>query len=144
MSETSDQNDQTISEIRNELEGELMREGRDRVRPGLLAGLRGGSIPRRLAAPLAALAFAAAGAGVAVAATGGGGDEQPLPPPELAGITSSSGESIEFKCQADRQWFFDEIGGDEGLRELLETNAPFPTPPEGICDGSPPLTDGQP
>ncbi len=132
-----DDDEHVIEEMRDELERELLHPSRSEVRarsfPSLFPRL-----PRRTLPLLAGIAIAAGGAGVALASSDGTRDEGFNPPAELIGITSASGQRIDFKCEADREWFFDHIdlANDPPLQDLPD---PLPVPPEGICEGSPPL-----
>lgn len=128
----------TITEMRDEFERELLRSDRAQVRPrawGFSNPLA--RLPRRLLPVFAVAALAGGGAGIAVA---GGDVDQPSvqPPAELISVTSASGQKIDFKCEADRQWFFDQVGGmDSPVIKDPNSTEPWPTPPDGICKGSP-------
>lgn len=140
MTETpNNDRDRIIDEIRDEFEVTLLQRGGEEVRPRRFSAPFASRLPRRFAPVLAALALSAGSAGIAVAAMDT--EEESLrPPPEIVEVTNASGDSIEFKCEADRQWFFDHIegGADLPVKEFPET---LPVPPKGLCEGSPPLTD---
>lgn len=127
--------ERTIAEMRDELERELLHPSRAGIRRRSVLNLFS-RVPQRTLPLLVGAAVAAGGVGIAMAsdATKEGFD----PPAELLGVTSVTGERIDFKCEADQQWFFDHIDltGDTPLQDLPD---PLPVPPEGICDGSPPL-----
>lgn len=140
-SENPNNLERALSEMRDELERDLLHPKRAGVKARGFGTPRSW-LPRRILPFIAGAAIAAGGAGIAVAASGIGetvGEGPGIEPPaELLGITSDSGERIDFKCEADRQWFFDHIDGSGDL-PLENLPDPLPVPPEGICEGSPKL-----
>ena len=131
-----DDQDRVIERMRDELERDLLHPSRAEVRPRNFPRLFA-RLPHRTLPLLAGLAIAAGGAGIALASSDGSKDER-LEPPELLGVTSASGQRIDFNCEADRQWFFDHIDFSSDL-PLQDLPDPLPVPPEGICAGSPSL-----
>ncbi len=139
MNSDGNETGQSLRELRDELESNLINERtagtRSRPTLGVLSKL-----PSKAAPLLVGAAFVAGGAGIAVAAIVNNEPTTQQTVPQLIAITTASGERVEFNCEADRQFFYDQVGGQGSAAiEDPDYSEPLPSPPEGICVGSPTL-----
>ena len=119
----SERNQDALGEVRDELEAELRaasHKNRSRNKP-----IRWG-----LVAVIAA--FVAGSAGIAIAASDEDDAISQLPPPALQSIGTADGESIEFECQAQREWFLSEVSEDTPA--FSDPDAELPHPPSDLCE----------
>lgn len=114
---------ETLDKMREELGAEFGRAVRRNDRPRL---------SRKLSALAAVGACALGGTGFAVASAA---DDDPFsnePPPSLTAIGHSSGQAVQLRCDAERQWFADNVGFDNPA--LSDPRSEIPTLPTELCE----------
>jgi len=134
MTEKHDQKSaqSTIDGLQEEFGREFMARAESGRRPQSFPSLR------RSGVLVAVLAAVGVGAGVAVAASTNGDQPEPEILPVVGAMMSPAGKVVTFDCQAESDWFFTEVGTDSPA--FTDPDVEMPKPPEGICDGQPPLT----